>query len=70
MASEQIDRPKPFLRVGWGRASDYPSPCRCGHSREAHEHYRAAKYCGRCGELVCPHFRPASRLRRLLGGAR
>jgi hypothetical protein len=26
-----------------------PSPCRCGHAAEAHEHYRPGRDCGACG---------------------
>ncbi|WFG44914.1 hypothetical protein [Pseudonocardia alni] len=31
-------------------------PCRCGHGRDAHEHYRRGTECGVCG-TVCPAYR-------------
>jgi hypothetical protein len=31
-------------------------PCRCGHPRNAHEHYRGGTDCGPCGPAVCPRF--------------
>jgi len=37
--------------------------CRCGHPRDAHEHYRSGTECAVCAE--CPGFRPpAGPLRR------
>jgi hypothetical protein len=30
--------------------------CRCGHVREAHEHYRRGSDCGICGAEVCSAF--------------
>jgi len=33
--------------------------CRCGHGRDAHEHYRAGSDCGSCGRQTCPSFRRA-----------
>ena len=34
-----------------------PSPCRCGHAAEAHEHYRPGRDCGACG---CHRFASAT----------
>ncbi len=39
------------------RASD-PKPCRCGHVRRAHEHYRSGTDCALC---PCQRFRNAAR---------
>jgi hypothetical protein len=33
------------------------SACQCGHSREAHEHYRKGSDCGICGRATCASFR-------------
>lgn len=30
--------------------------CRCGHSREAHQHFRKGTDCGVCGPVACPRF--------------
>jgi hypothetical protein len=30
--------------------------CRCGHPREAHEHYRRGSDCGECGAEKCGAF--------------
>ena len=32
--------------------------CRCGHPRDAHEHYRRGTECALCVE--CPRFRPSA----------
>jgi hypothetical protein len=44
-------------------------PCRCGHAKEAHEHYRPGRDCGICGADVCAAYQAAGesarrRLRR------
>lgn len=31
--------------------------CRCGHEREAHDHYRAGTECALCGAEGCPRYR-------------
>lgn len=33
-------------------------PCVCGHSRQAHEHYRPGSDCGACGRRGCGAYRP------------
>lgn len=33
--------------------------CRCGHSHQAHEHYRRGSDCGICGADGCAKFRLA-----------
>lgn len=33
------------------------TPCRCGHPRRLHEHWRPATDCVRCGRWACPRFR-------------
>jgi len=40
-----------------------PSPCRCGHAAEAHEHYRPGRDCGACG---CHRFAAAAAVAVLL----
>jgi hypothetical protein len=35
-----------------------PKACRCGHWRQAHEHYRSGTDCSLC---PCPRFRAAGR---------
>ena len=44
--------------------------CHCGHSWDAHQHFRPGSDCGQCGAELCPAYRPAggrvSLLRRLL----
>ena len=48
-------------------APDRPGdvPCRCGHPRDAHEHYRKGTECALCD--VCPRYRSsAGLLARLL----
>ena len=30
--------------------------CRCGHDREAHQHYRPGSDCGVCGYGACPYY--------------
>jgi len=46
-------------------------PCRCGHGRQAHEHYRPGSDCGACGRRTCGEFRPENgpwrRMMRSLG---
>lgn len=32
--------------------------CRCGHPREAHEHYRRGTDCATCPTGACTRFRP------------
>jgi hypothetical protein len=32
--------------------------CRCGHSLEAHEHFRAGRDCSACGDDGCRRFTP------------
>lgn len=32
--------------------------CRCGHSLEAHEHFRAGQDCSACGNNGCRRFTP------------
>ncbi len=34
--------------------------CRCGHSLEAHEHFRAGRDCSACGDHGCRRFVPSS----------
>lgn len=34
-------------------------PCRCGHGRDAHEHYRSGTDCSACG-TACGAFHPAA----------
>ena len=36
-----------------------PSPCRCGHQRDVHEHYRRGSDCAVCGVDGCARFRAA-----------
>lgn len=50
--------------------------CRCGHERDAHDHYRAGTDCGVCG-TACrafhadgPAVRPAGRAARLTSALR
>jgi hypothetical protein len=44
-------------------------PCRCGHGREAHLHYRPGTDCGACDARDCAGFRPIDgRVRRGCGG--
>lgn len=31
--------------------------CRCGHPRDAHEHYRDGSDCGSCGRAFCRRYR-------------
>lgn len=38
-----------------------PDLCRCGHVREAHEHYRRGSDCGICGMDGCRRFTAAVR---------
>jgi hypothetical protein len=33
--------------------------CRCGHSLEAHEHFRAGRDCSACGDRGCRRFTPS-----------
>ncbi|SDI77706.1 hypothetical protein SAMN05444157_0108 [Frankineae bacterium MT45] len=33
--------------------------CKCGHGRDAHEHFRAGSDCGECSATVCNRFRRA-----------
>ena len=33
--------------------------CRCGHSLEAHEHFRAGRDCSACGDHGCRRFTPS-----------
>ena len=40
------------------------NPCRCGHDRDAHEHFRRGTDCAGCG---CARFRKPSLLARLRG---
>ncbi len=40
------------------------SPCRCGHGRDAHEHFRRGTDCAGCD---CARFRRPSLLARLRG---
>jgi hypothetical protein len=35
-------------------------PCVCGHSQEAHEHYRPGSDCSACGRAGCGEYRPAN----------
>lgn len=35
-------------------------PCLCGHSAQAHEHYRRGIDCGECGPDVCDRYDPAT----------
>jgi hypothetical protein len=39
-------------------------PCRCGHGKVAHQHYRPGADCALC---ACPRFRRVSRLAHLMG---
>jgi hypothetical protein len=32
-------------------------PCVCGHTRDAHEHYRPGRDCGACGAGHCAEYR-------------
>jgi hypothetical protein len=41
-----------------------PHPCRCGHDRDAHEHFRRGTDCAACG---CGRFRKPGLLTRLRG---
>lgn len=46
-----------------------PDPCRCGHVAEAHhaEHDdQADTHCTQCGPALCPRYRPAADLGRLM----
>lgn len=36
--------------------------CRCGHSRQVHQHYRPGSDCGACGPADCPGYRPRRHL--------
>jgi len=42
--------------------------CRCGHPRDAHEHYRAGSECAVCGAAVCARFRRVYWWHRLIRG--
>ena len=43
------------------------APCVCGHSEEAHEHYRPGSDCGACGMRSCAEYRAEhGTFRRLL----
>jgi hypothetical protein len=54
-----LDRDRPELSARAQR------PCRCGHQREAHRHYRNGTDCGTCG---CERFSAApGRLGTLVG---
>lgn len=33
--------------------------CQCGHSEEAHSHYRRGTDCGTCGRDRCSAFKPS-----------
>ena len=33
--------------------------CRCGHSIEAHEHFRAGRDCSACSDQGCRRFTPS-----------
>ncbi len=45
------------------------SPCRCGHSADAHRHWRRGSDCGQCGAETCTTYRPVDGVvRRLLRG--
>lgn len=46
-----VDSPQPAAAV--------VGPCRCGHTKDAHEHFRAGGDCGICGPEVCRRFRVA-----------
>lgn len=49
--------------------SDDSTPCVCGHTKAAHEHYRRGSDCALCGAATCGRFRPASSSgRRRFGG--
>lgn len=39
------------------RDADPRERCACGHTREAHEHYRRGTDCALCGAEVCGRFR-------------
>ncbi len=43
------------------------TPCRCGHSPDAHRHFRRGSDCGQCGAGACTAYRPVDGVvRRLL----
>jgi hypothetical protein len=43
------------------------SPCRCGHSSDAHRHWRRGSDCGQCGADTCAAYRSVDGVvRRLL----
>jgi hypothetical protein len=41
-------------------------PCRCGHDRTAHEHFRPGSDCGACGPRSCARYAPARPVRPVL----
>jgi hypothetical protein len=41
--------------VAWVMSLRRSYRCRCGHLKNAHDHYRRGSDCGLCG---CPRFRP------------
>jgi hypothetical protein len=66
-AREQVaDRREPGVSTRPpGPGSRAQRPCRCGHQREAHQHYRNGTDCGTCG---CGRFSAApGRLATLVG---
>ncbi len=44
--------------------SAVPRYCMCGHSEEAHQHYRAVTDCSVCGRANCPTFKEFRRVGR------
>lgn len=50
--AEELDMPSHTTN----QPDDY---CGCGHSRNAHEHYRAGSDCSLCTDRSCSSFHPA-----------
>lgn len=41
----------------FSRKAKSNSSCACGHTGEAHQHYRSGSDCGACGRDVCAKFK-------------
>ena len=48
----------PVLTLMGARGPRDPKPCRCGHQRQAHEHYRRGTDCALC---PCQRFRASAK---------
>lgn len=41
-----------------GGLDPLPDVCVCGCAKAGHKHWRRGTDCGRCGDVVCPSYRP------------